>query len=389
MKNLIISTIFSLFSLACFSQETNAYMFFVNVVNDDFKYPLFGLVNVAKGNHKGLQLGFANWNARNFSGLQMGFVNTIGENLNGAQVAYINTAIQQVEGMQFGFINTARQDVRGGQIGYVNFAVQGIYGTQFGFINSAFREISGSQTGFINLATKLSQGIQFGFVNLAVKDSRGAQFGFVNTALKESPDVQVGFVNIAGRKKSGVQLGFVNFADSIGKAVPVGFMSFIRRGGYMAVEVGFSEFFPMTVGFKTGIEKFYTTLYLGYKPSGESAQNTFATGFGIGSIIPFKKSFFFNPEIHSMNTIGRAKSIRHSDNHTMELNNNRQLTSFVPFFGYNLNDRVSITAGPSVVWSASYGGDILLKPVFHLANFEINDKHSIFIGARGSIRYRF
>jgi hypothetical protein len=374
MKRLFITAIFSIFSLACFSQETNAYTFFVNVVNDDFKFPRIGLVNVAKGNHQGLQLGFANWNARNFSGLQMGFVNTLGENLNGAQVAYINTTIQHVEGFQFGFINTARQGVRGGQIAYINFAVQAVDGIQLGFVNTAFQGFTGTQLAFVNIAREF-QGAQVGFVNAAAKDSRGAQVGFVNAAMKEAPSAQIGFVNVAGRKKTGIQLGFVNFADSIGKSVPIGFFSYVRRGGYMAAEVSFSEFFPVTVGFKTGIEKFYTSFYLGHKPSDRSAKTMYASGAGIGSIIPLKKSFFFNPELHTMNTI--------------EKKNNRLLTSFVPWFGYNFNRRFSIAAGPSVVWSASYEDNVFLKPTFNITNFEINDKHSIFVGFRAGLRCRF
>jgi len=330
MKKIVIVLVFSLLSMASFSQETNAYAFFVNVVNDNFKFPLVGFVNVAKGNHKGLQLGFVNWNARNFAGSQVGYVNTIGNNLNGVQCGFVNTTIQQMEGAQVGFVNTAMQDATGAQVGFVNTALQSI--------------------------------------------SR-AQIGFVNTAMKKAPETQVGFVNIANRKENGLQLGFVNYADTIGDGIPIGFLSFVRRGGYKAIEYSFSEFFPVTVGFKTGVEKFYTSIYLAYNPSAGSTKSMFANGIGFGSIIPLKNAFFFNPEVHSMNTI--------------EIKNNRQLTSFVPYFGYNFNYHFSITAGPSVVWSASFDKGVLLKPVFNIANFEIDDKNSIFVGARVNVRCRF
>ena len=360
MKKSVIILFFSLLSIAGFSQETNAYAFFVNVVNDNFRLPLIGFVNVAKGNHQGIQAGFVNWNAHNFKGAQMGFVNTIGNDLNGTQLGFVNTTIKQVQGAQFGFVNTAMQEVQGAQFGFINTALQSVSRAQFGFVNTTIKEF---------------RGIQAGFVNTTIKEFRGAQFGFVNTAMKESQGAQIGFVNIANRKENGLQLGFVNYADTIGNGIPIGVLSFFRRGGYKAIEYGFSEFFPVTVGFKTGVEKFYTSLYIAYKPSSGAAKNTYASGFGFGSIIPLKKSFFFNPEVHSMNTI--------------EIKNNRQLTSFVSNFVYNFNNQLSITAGPSVVWSTSFDDGVLLKPAFNIANFEIDDKNSIFVGARVNVRCRF
>jgi hypothetical protein len=375
MKRIIITVVFGLFSMVGFSQETNAYTFFVNVVNDDFKFPLIGFVNMAKGDHKGVQLGFVNWNMRNFSGLQMGFVNTLGGSLTGAQLAYINTAVQQVNGIQIGFVNTASQEVNGAQYGFLNTSLKTIYGSQIGFLNTAKQEVQGAQVGFVNTAIQSVSGAQVGFVNTAFQSAREAQVGFVNTTMKESRGAQVGFVNFANRKENGLQLGFINYTDTLEKGIPIGFLSFVRRGGYMALEYSFSEFFPVTVGFKTGVEKFYTTLFIAYNPFSESTKNTYASGAGIGSIIPLKKSFFFNPELHTMNTI--------------EKKNNRQLTIFVPYFGYHFSNHFSMTAGPSVVWSANFEDGVFLKPVFNIANFEIDSKNSIFVGARVGIRYRF
>jgi hypothetical protein len=246
---------------------------------------------------------------------------------------------------------------------------------QMGFINTANQEVTGAQYGFINTALKQVTGAQVAFINTAKQHVRGAQLGYINTALQSVSGAQVGFVNFAKRKETGLQLGFINYADTIGKGVPIGFLSIVRKGGYFAVEVGCSEFFPATIGFKAGIEKFYTTLYMAYKPSGKSAKNTFATGFGFGTIIPLQKSFYFNPEIYALNPIERKSD--------------RQITSFAPHFGYNLNKHFSITAGPSVTWSTSFGDDAILKPVFNITNFDINNKNSIFVGARVGIRYRF
>ncbi len=374
MKKIIIVLIISIVSFACYSQETNVYTFFLNVVNDNFKFPLIGFVNMAKGDHKGVQLGFVNWNVRHFSGIQMGMVNTLGADLTGAQLAYINTSIQQVRGIQMGFINSAGQEVRGAQVGFINTALNEVNGIQVGFINTAKQGVNGMQVSFVNTALQTVTGAQIGYVNTAIQTVEKAQIGFVNTAIKESHGPQIGFVNIANRKKSGIQVGFVNYADTIEKGVPVGFLSIIRRGGYYAFEVGYSDFFPLTVGFKTGVEKFYTTLYLAYRPSGKSPKNVYASGFGFGSIIPLQKSLFFNPEILSMNTIEK---------------NNRQLISFVPMMGVHLNNHLSLTAGPTVTWSNSIEDKDVLKPVFNIADFDIDKNNRIFVGAKAGLRVRF
>ena len=330
MRKVVIVLIFSTYVFAAFSQGTNVYSFFVNFVNEDFKFPLIGFVNTAKGNHKGLQLGFVNTNTGNFSGLQAGFVNTIGGDLNNVQLSFLNTVTGDAKGLQAGFVNTT--------------------------------------TG--NLSAT-----QLGFVNTAIKEAHGAQLGFINTTIQGIDGLQLGFVNIARQKLKGVQLGFVNYTDNIEKGIPIGFLSFVRHGGYQAIEYSFSEFHPVTVGFKTGVEQFYTTLFLAYNPSDDFTRNRFAAGLGIGSIIPIKNAFFFNPELNSLTPLAK--------------NNDRQLTSFIPFFGYNFNNHFSITAGPSVTWNYNYDNGDLLKPVFKIANFEINDNHRIVIGARVGIRYRF
>ena len=330
MKKVVITLVLSMYVFVAFSQGTNVYSFFVNFVNEDFKFPLIGFVNIAKGDHNGLQLGFVNTNTGNYSGLQAGFVNTVGGSLSGVQMSFLNTAVADVRGLQLGFVNTA--------------------------------------TGNLN-------GAQIGFVNTTVKEANRAQIGFVNTVTKGMDGLQLGFVNIVTKKLKGVQIGFVNYTDSIEKGIPIGFLSFIKHGGYKALEYSFSEFHPITIGLKTGVEKFYTTIFLAYNPSRNFAWSDFATGLGIGSIIPIKNSFFFNPELNFLTSVSK--------------NTDKQLTSFIPYFGYNFNKSFSITAGLSVTWNHNYDNDDLLKPVFKIADFEINDKNNIVVGARVGVRYRF
>ena len=299
MKKIGVVIVFSMFSTVVFSQGTSIYSLFVNVVNEDFKFPLVGFVNIAKGDHKSPQIGFVNVNSGSFTGLQTGFINMVGDSLNGAQI---------------------------------------------------------------------------GFVNTVIKGTNGAQISFVNNAINDVHGLQLGFVNISAKKLNGLQLGFVNYADTIVKGIPIGFLSIVRHGGYKSIEYSFSEYYPVTIGFKTGVEKFYTTIFVAYNPFQKLEMNSFAMGLGLGTIVPIKKSFFFNPELSTLNTFGK---------------NNNQLTSFIPFFGYNFNPHFGITAGPSVTWNKNNDYSDLLKPFLKIANFEINDNNAITVGARVGVRYRF
>ena len=313
-------------------QEKSLYTFFVNSVSEPFPYPLVGFINIAKGNHSTGQLGFVNWNTGNFSGVQASFVNTTWGNFDGMQAAFVNTTVGTMKGVQLGFVNTV------------------------------------------------------------VKDMTGPQLGFVNTTIQEIDGPQIGFVNVAMRGIKGFQLGFVNYADSIEDGVPIGFISIVRHGGYHAVEYSFSEFHPVTAAVKIGVEKFYTSLSIGYNPAEEFTHGGFVTGFGFGSVLPIGRVFFFNPEL----SFSSANSFGDDDEPYLGIN----FLSFVPSFGINIGRHFSITAGPSVTWANAhiYNPDdwpravdtnvAMPKPLFGY-NHSITPNHSIVIGARAALRVRF
>jgi hypothetical protein len=308
------------------------------------------------------------------SGLAVGFISTIHGSFDGVQVGFINTVTNDARGTQVGFINTVAGGFNGAQVSFINTAANDTRGTQVGFINTVRGGFSGAQVSFINTATNDTKGAQVGFINTVRGEVDGAQIGFINTATGEV-DAQIGFINTA-RKLNGLQLGFINYADTVESGgVPIGFLSIVRRGGYKAIEYSASEFHLVNIGLKLGVERFYTTIFVAYNPFEESRSKSFATGVGFGTIVPINDSFFFNPEINYLSSISR---------------NNRQLTSFVPYFGYKFSDCFSITVAPSLTWSQNHNGNVdLLEPMFHLANFEINDKNALVIGARLSARWRF
>ncbi|MCL2206391.1 MAG: hypothetical protein FWB82_07745 [Treponema sp.] len=296
------------------SSTAIVYTFFLNIAVEPFMFPLIGFVNIHRGNHTLPQIGFVNWNTGNFSTQQLGFVNTIGGDLNGAQAGFVNTAAGNTSGAQIGFVNT---------------------GASFS----------------------------------------GAQVGFVNTAVRESRGLQLGFVNTAAEALSGTQIGFINFVDNIEDGIPIGFISIVRRGGFMAVEYSFSEFSIFNVGLKSGVERFYTTVFVSYNAVDEFATRHFALGVGIGTLIPITDLFFLSPELNNMSAFING--------------DNRQYLSFVPYFGFNLNNRFSIAIAPSVTWARGNDDSPLQSPSFSIAEHTIDRRNSIVFGARAALRFRF
>jgi hypothetical protein len=120
------------------NNSANLYTFFVNIVNEQFRYPLFGFVNMAGGSHNAPQIGFVNWNQNNFAGLQLGFVNIAGGNTTGFQMGFANTAVNGIDGAQISFMNVTKH-------------------------------LNGLQLGFINYVDSIGQGIPVGFLSIVQK----------------------------------------------------------------------------------------------------------------------------------------------------------------------------------------------------------------------------
>ncbi|MDR2193953.1 MAG: hypothetical protein LBP19_05750 [Treponema sp.] len=261
---------------------TTMYTVFVNIVPEQFRFPLIGFVNLAWGSHTGPHIGFVNWNQKNMSGLQIGFVNTNGGDF---------------KGVQTGFVNTNGGDFKGVQIGFVNTSVQSF---------------------------------------------------------------------------SGLQLGFINYIEELDGGVPLGFISYVKNGGYKAVEYSVSEISPINVALKLGVEKLYTSISIGYNPLEDDILSAMSTGVGLGSIIRFNESFFFNPELIGVNS-------NYGKNTSFHL-------SLTPYVGYKLLPRLTVVAGPSVSWKYEKEFD---APFFHIVEKKINERNRIYLGARVGIRYEW
>jgi len=303
------------------------YTFFVNVVPDDFRFPLVGFVNTTIGSHQGLQAGFVNTTLADFDGAQFGFINSTFNDNNGLQAGFVNTTINEINGLQLGFVNS-----------------------------SGFAPQKGSQIGFVNAIRKDIKGMQFGFVNMTGGNVKGSQ---------------IGFINMTGGNVKGSQIGFVNYADSV-SGVPIGFLSIVRKGGFRAIEVSFNEWYPVNLSFKIGVPKLYTIIQGSFN---NRFVNQFAVGYGLGSLVPLSKKIYLNPEISSMQPVSK-------DNQT-------QISSFVVNLRYQIAPHLQIAAGPSFSHVYSDNDSYSYKPKYYLINHEINHKNQLVLGFRAALSVSF
>jgi len=280
------------------------------------------------------------------------------------------------------FLNIAPNEYNIPLIGFVNIARGNHSIAQIGFVNWNHGNFSGLQAGFVNTVGGSFNGAQFAFVNTNVGETKGAQFAFVNTAVKPITGAQFGFVNVAAQGIKGPQFGFVNYADSIENGVPIGFISVVRNGGYYAVEYSFSEFYTYNVGFKIGVDRFYSTLFVSYNQTNEASWDNFAIGFGIGSLLPIGKLFFFNPEY-----IALSSPIVDDLSLGFYNSGNRNLQTLVTYFGVNLG-KLSFTLGPSVTFIQIAENASQPEPLFSLYSYDFDQRNRIVIGARAAVRWR-
>ncbi|HPR33158.1 MAG TPA: hypothetical protein PLK12_13745 [Prolixibacteraceae bacterium] len=234
-----------------------------------------GFINANRLYSKGLQLsGFINTNGFDFhaseyesSGFQgSGFANFNGNRFSGFQGAgfiNINHAFSGFQGAAFANYNTtAERSVQGS--GFANITLKG--------------ENYAQLAGFMNIGDDV-KGIQgAGFMNLAddVKGVQGA--GFMNIADEVEGVQAAGFMNISHKAKGVLAAGFINICDSL-DGIPLGFINIIKNNGYYSFEVASTDWAPVQLNYRMGMEKFYN-IYSVSKLSGPWERLAF--GFGLG-----------------------------------------------------------------------------------------------------------
>ena len=338
-------------------QRIGVYTFFVNVVPDDFRFPLIGFVNTAIGSHQGFQAGFINTTLVDFKGFQAGFVNSTFNDNSGFQTGFVNTIINEVSGFQLGFVNSA------------GFNLQ--KASQVGFVNFMRKDINGAQIGFVNTLGGTVQGCQMGYVNVTNNDTYGSQIGYTNVTRKNVQGIQIGFINITGKTVKGSQIGFVNYADTV-TGVPIGIISIVKKGGYHAFEYSVNEWYPVNLSFKIGVPQFYSIVQGSYN---DGFKKRFAFGYGFGSLIPLSKKFYLNPELMNIQPVSKNQLM--------------QIQSFTANIRFNLLPHLQIAAGPSISHVYAEKDSYFYQPDYSFLNHKIDSKNRLVIGARAALSVNF
>lgn len=252
---------------------------------------LSGFIGVNRLYSDGVQLsGFANISgfdplAANYSseGVQLtGFANINGNTYNGIQGAgfmNINRSFQGLQGSGFLNINQSSSNSFQGA-GFMNVNKQSENGFMgAGFANVALKGTNRVQgAGFLNVSENIAgvQGAGFANVSKSMKGIQGA--GFANVAQDVQGIQASGFINVAKNVKGLQVAGFINVCDSI-EGLPIGFISVVKKNGYRNIEVSTSEWSPVQLTYRMGIEKLYNVYTVSMLPGGFK---TVALGFGFG-----------------------------------------------------------------------------------------------------------
>ncbi len=242
-----------------------------------------GLFNLNKTSVEGVQIaGLVNMAGGKIKGAQVaGLVNYVGDSVTGVQVAGLhNSSTGYFEGAQIaGITNFHEGDFLGAQIaGIGNFSNNSVYGGQIsGIINRVKDTVEAQISGIINMADYSTNAQISGIANICFTQNNGAQISSYNRA----------------KNNNGYQIGFINRADS-STGVPIGFISFVKYG-YHVLEVSANDLLIPTVGFKTGVKRFYNIIELG------ANANYLQASYGVGTIVPLANRFDL-----SLDVIGSA-----------------------------------------------------------------------------------
>ncbi len=224
---------------------------------------------------------------------------------------------------------------------------KGLQASGFANIN---KEATGLQAaGFANLNGVADSTYEFsGFANVSPKGvTRIQAAGFANVANEVNGIQAAGFANVAKTVK-GVQLsGFINVCDSL-DGIAIGFINFVRSNGYRSYELTTTDWSPIQLTYKMGIEKFYN-IYTISKLTDH--QNRYALGFGFGHQMNLKGKSKLNFELTNHNEVflfnpGFGSLIYH------ERSNN--LTQFKAAYKRDLWKSVCVNVGPTLNYGFSY-----------------------------------
>ncbi|HVI48841.1 MAG TPA: STN and carboxypeptidase regulatory-like domain-containing protein [Chitinophaga sp.] len=313
-----------------------------NNVLDSLKgVQIAGVSNNVEGSQLGVQMaGVWNHIHGNAEGLQaQGVAGLVSGDMDGWQVSGIGSiAEKNMRGLQVaGIFNEAKDSAHGAQLTAVgNFGgeVEGFQGA--GVLNVARKSLDGVQIAAgLNVNKKHTDGFQgSGIFNYTAGDLDGGQVTLGGNIVKRKVSgFQLGGLFNYAHHLKGVQIGIVNIADT-SEGYSVGLINIVRRG-FKRVSVYSNDLQPVNIAWKTGRERLYSILLVGYDPS--SLNTSYSIGYGIGTEIPIRKRLFIAAEFTSESLYQRA------------WDGSSTVLRVHPLLHYRLGRKISIFAGPSFV----------------------------------------
>ena len=267
---------------------------------------------------------------------QISFVYPLGSSGTGSTSYSYNTSINLLggitgglHGVEFGGIFNKNTGVTSGaQFAGVLNLTQHIEGAQFaGILNASKSAHNSTQVAGIANAVKSGEtAVQIAGIANASQTSKAQIAAVVNVADTTTCQVS-GIANVA--RKSKVQIGIVNISNEA--EVQVGLVN-ISKNGFMEVEVAGGEFLHTTASFRSGTDRLYGIVSLGYNFDDEF------WGYGIG----FGKAVNFAPKV-GMNIEGIHYNLATKKFKQKKYNGLIQLR---PIFYYKVAKNFKLFAGP-------------------------------------------
>lgn len=213
--------------------------------------------------------------------------NTTSDSIKGPQIAALfNSTEKNVSGSQIGGLFNFSGSLNGTQVaGLFNVTGDSSKGAQFGGLFNSSEHLIGSQiSGLFNYNTSIT-GLQAAGLFNKTQQIKGLQVsGLINQTDYISGVQLSGLVNYAG-KLNGMQIGFINISDSCNGA-PIGFFSYVKHG-YHKIEIASNESRLLTLGLRSGAEKFHNIFFIGTDAA--ARPKLFTYGYGLGSSLNISK----------------------------------------------------------------------------------------------------
>lgn len=271
-----------------------------------------------------------------------GILNINSGTTKGGQFAGIANFTKKVEGAQLaGILNASQSSNKATQVaGIANATKSGDVSAQLsGIINLV--EFSRVQAAGIANVAKSSKVQMAGIANISKEGENTVQFSGIANAAKSTKVQASGIANIADSAtcqaagivnvahKSKVQVGFINISDEA--KVQVGLVN-ISKNGFIEGEVASGEFLQSTISFRSGNNRLYGIVSMGYNFDDEF----WGMGAGIGKTFELGSKTGLNLELmHFGLTTKKFDSEKYNG-----------LSQIRPIFYYKVAKHFKLFAGP-------------------------------------------